>query len=484
MQALAGSSIVRISLSALALSVAAVPARAQQPAPAPGDSVSLSLQDALNRALTVGDEVRIAERRADAAQAQLGVARAAELPRVTTSGAYTHVYESARAQAVGSIFNQPNTYSANANLNVPLYQGGRAAAGVSGARSTRGATQAELADTRQTATLDVLGAYLNALLADRLVHIQEANLELAQQQLTQAQQLERAGRESRYDVLRARVARANLEPALIQARADREAAALELKRLTNLPPAAPVRLTSSLQTAEVQALAATAQALAVDSAALDTLPAVRAAGLRAQAARSAVTVAKADYLPTLSVFLQSGYQAFPLSGIPTSFGRLNTVDCPPGSAADRVCTQQNGGWFSDRSAGLQVSWPVFDGFRTRSNVALARANADIAAAQARQARENAAVQAANARNALLAAQAIFAASGQNVAEAEEAYRLAALRFSRGLGTQLEVQDAQLALLTARTNEARATHGLYLATAELSRALGRPVPLPAGAATTP
>jgi outer membrane protein TolC len=394
------------------------------------------------------------------------------------------VYESARAQAVGSIFNQPNTYSANANLSVPLYQGGRAAGGVRVADRTRGATQAELADTRQAATLDVLGAYLDALLADRLVHIQEANLALAEQQLAQAEQLEHAGRQSRYDVLRARVARANLEPAVIQARADREAATLELKRLANLPPAAPLRLTSTLDAAQVQALAAraAADAIASDSAALDSLPAVRAAQLRARAAGSAVTVARADYLPTISVFLQTGYQAFPLSGLPTTFGRLNTVECPAGSAADRVCTQQNGGWFSDRSAGVQVSWPLFDGFRTRSNVALARAQADIAATQARQAREAAAVAAANSRNQLAAAQAIYAASGQNVAEAEEAYRLAALRFGRGLGTQLEVQDAQLALLTARLNEARATHGLYLATAGVARALGRPVPLPAAAPT--
>ena len=265
------ASFLRLSLAAVSLAASGVPSAAQQPAAAPGDSVSLSIQDALNLALTRGDEVRIAERRTDVARAQLGVARAARLPRLNTSGAYTHVYESARAQAVGSIFNQPNTYTANANLNVPLYQGGRAAAGVRGAGSTRAATEAELADTRQAATLDVLAAYLDALLAERLVRIQEANLALAQQQLAQAEQMERAGRESRYDVLRARVARANLEPAVIQARADREAAAMELKRLTNLPPAAPLRLTSSLAAAEVQALAASTAALAAaaDSAALE-----------------------------------------------------------------------------------------------------------------------------------------------------------------------------------------------------------------------
>jgi outer membrane protein TolC len=163
------------------------------------------------------------------------------------------------------------------------------------------------------------------------------------------------------------------------------------------------------------------------------------------------------------------------------------IDCPAGSAAGRVCTQQNGGWFADRSAGLQVSWPIFDGFRTRANVAAAKAQADVAATQARQARETAAIAAANARSALNAAEALYDASRQNVSQADEAYRLAALRFQRGLGTQLEVQDAQLQLLTARTNEARATHQLYLAAATLSRALGRAIPLPAGgtlpAATT-
>ena len=99
---------------------------------------------------------------------------------------------------------------------------------------------------------------------------------------------------------------------------------------------------------------------------------------------------------------------------------------------------------------------MFDGFRTRSNVALARAFARVAEAQAAQAREAAAVELAQARSDLQTAQAQFAATRLNVAEAEEAFRLASLRFQRGLSTQLDVSDAQLALATAQTNEARAT----------------------------
>ena len=69
-----------------------------------------------------------------------------------------------------------------------------------------------------------------------------------------------------------------------------------------------------------------------------------------------------------------------------------------------------------------------------------------------------------------------------MAEATEAYRLARVRFNRGLSTQLEVQDAQLALMTAEINQARTANDLYLAVAGLARSLGDPVPLPPASTT--
>jgi outer membrane protein TolC len=465
-----------VFLLSLALA-AASPARAQQPAP--GDTMRISIQDAVARALAQGDELRLAESRSRAANAQVGVARSTALPALRMNSTFTHVYENARAQAVGQIFNQPNTYNVNFNLSAPLFQGGRISAGLKSARGLRGAAQADVEQARADVTLDVLRAYLDALFADRLVQIQRDNVRLAEERVRQVEQLERAGRSSRYDVLRARVERSNLEPAAIRAAGDRELALLELRRLANLPASQPVQLVSPVSADAVAALAQAADAPtpAADSAAVAAIPSVRAAELRAQATRAGIAIARADYLPTLSVFIQSGFQAFPTDWrFPTSRGALNTVDCPAGSEPGRVCTQQNGGWFTDRSAGLQVSWPVFDGFRTRSNVALARAQADIARAQAVQAREAAAVELAQARTDLETARAQFAATRANVAEAEEAFRLATLRFQRGLSTQLDVSDAQVALATARSNEARATHELYLAAAGVARAQGRPIPL--------
>jgi len=96
-----------------------------------------------------------------------------------------------------------------------------------------------------------------------------------------------------------------------------------------------------------------------------------------------------------------------------------------------------------------------------------------------QQREQAALDLARARAEFDRARLAFSARAQNSVEAEEAFQLASLRFSRGLATQLEVSDAQVALLTARSTEARATYDLYLAVAELARVRGRPIPLPTG-----
>ena len=453
------------------LLVAAPPLAAQA-----GDTVDLPLGRALELARG-GEEVGLAERRLDAAAAAVGSARAGGLPSVRFNSTFSHVYENARAQAVGQIFNQPNTYNANLTLGVPLFQGGRVRQGTRAARRLREAATADVEDTQLDVGLLTVQAYLAAQLADRLVAIQDSNLVLAEARVRQAEQFEAGGRGSRYDVLRARVERSNLEPLAIAARGERDLALLELRRLTNLPDGTPLRLSTELDPAAVRALAEQIDGAALaDSAALDALPAVRAARLRAEAGDATVRAANAAMLPTVSLNFVNGYQAFPLElSLPVRGGALETIDCPPGSDEGRVCTQQNGGWFSDRSLQLAVSMPLFDGNRARNDLRQVRAQARIADLQAQQALENARADAARARTELASARATFAAVTQTVAEAEEAFRLASLRYARGLGTQLEVSDAQLALLTARTNEARATFDLYLAAAQLARALGRPLP---------
>ena len=433
------------------------------------DTIALSLPAAVERGLRLGDESRIAARQVDVADAQVTMARAAGLPQLRLNGSQSHVMQSARASAVGAIFNQPNTYTANATLSQTLFQGGRILAASRAARHVRAAVRLDQAETTAQVSLDIQRAYLEAMFARNLADIQDTSLALASARLAQVQEFMRAGRASRYDVLRAGVERANIEPIAIQARSNVELALINLKRLINLPFEQPVKLTTTIDTATVIRW--------IDRLLSDPAPvsraAVRSAELIAEARHAGVRVAKADLFPSVSFTGLVGAQAFPRNGFPTARGRFETVPCPPDSPPDRVCSAQNGGWFGDRSFGIQIGFPLFDGFRARGAIDLASAQARLADLELAQTRESVASEAAAARAELERARAAFAARGQNATEALEAFRLAELRQSRGLATQLEVADAQLALTIARTNEARAIYDLYLAAAGYARATGQP-----------
>lgn len=435
------------------------------------DSLSLTLDAAIAGALRTGDEARAAALRVDVADAQVTVARAAALPQLRINATQTHVMESARAQAVGSVFNQPNTYNTNASFSQPLFQGGRLTAGRRAARRVRESARLDESEDRAQVVLDVQRAYLQALFAARALEIQTSAFRLAGERVVQAEQFERAGRAARYDVLRARVEQANIEPNVIQARGDAELAQLDLKRLINAPLDRPIKLVTVIDSSLVRQIVAQAEA----AAGAASRASIRSAELIAAARRDAVSAARADLLPSVAFNAQLGYLAFPITGFPPGRGRLETVACPAGSAPERVCTQQNGGWFPDRSMAFTVSLPVFDGLRAKGNIDLARAQARLAELDLQQERERVSIEIAGARDNLERAKALYAARRQTVSEADEAFRLASLRFARGLGTQLEVSDAQLALVTAQMTEARAIYDLYLAAAALSRALGASTP---------
>jgi len=64
------------------------------------------------------------------------------------------------------------------------------------------------------------------------------------------------------------------------------------------------------------------------------------------------------------------------------------------------------------------------------------------------------------------------ALGETVAQAERGLQIAQVRFQNGIGIQLEVLDAQVALTTARVNRIAALHDLAAAVSALRRAVGR------------
>jgi outer membrane protein TolC len=453
-------------LAATVTLLSAAPLGAQR-----ADSLRLSIADAVTRAMRESDETRIARAQIELTDAQVTTARASGLPQARFAGSYAQTLKNARGDIVGrSIFGQQYTYNTNVNFSQILFQGGRVFAGSRAAGDARQAARFTRAETESDLAVDVQRAYLTTQLNRELLSIQERNLELARERLALVERLEAAGRASRFDVLRARVERTNLEPAVLQARNAVELSEIEVRRILNIPGSQPIVFVSSLDTA---GLAALATAVSADSASDIARASERAALATLNARREGIRVARADLMPTISVYFQAGYLALPVSnGIPTILGK--TFDC---GTATQPRTCQNNGWFADRNFGFQVAWPFFDGLRAKGNIDLAQAQAKLAQLQLDQERERVALDRAGAWAEFRRAQSSFQAQRLNADQAEEAFRIAALRFERGLSTQLEVSDAQLLLLTARTNAARATTDLYLATADLARARGLSIPLP-------
>ncbi|HXQ78449.1 MAG TPA: TolC family protein, partial [Gemmatimonadaceae bacterium] len=144
----------------------------QGSSPASADTLRLSIEEAVAAAQRGSDEVRLSAALVDAAEAQVGLARASGLPQLRINTSYSHVYENARSTAVAQVFNQPNTYSVAASLQQTLFQGGRIVAATHSAGDLRSATRLDEQESRARVNVDVQRAYLNALFAGRLVEIQ------------------------------------------------------------------------------------------------------------------------------------------------------------------------------------------------------------------------------------------------------------------------------------------------------------------------
>ena len=461
-------------LAAGAAVLLAQPAVAQR-ATARADTLRLSIGEAVTHAITDSDESRLSRLTLQVTDAQFGAARANSVPQLRFQGTNAQSLKNARGDIVGSAFQQSYTFQGTFIATQTLFQGGRIISAARAATKLRDASEFDAGETRARLAVDMQRSYLNATFFARIAELQERNLALSTERLQQVEQLEAAGRASRFDVLHARVQRANIEPLVFQSRNDRDNALLDLKRLLDLPMDRPVALTTVLDTGTIRAIV---NASVADAAPEPVRGTVRSAELALMARTDAVRVARGSLMPTVNMNFNYGYLALPTkNGFPNRLGATAGEFCSPPSTT-RLC--QNSGFFADRSFGFTVNWALFDGFLTKSNIEIASAQRSIAETNLHQQREAASLDIARARAEFDRARASWNARGQTSAEAEESFQLAALRFKSGLSTQLEVTDSQFAMLTAQSNEIRALFDVYLATAELARVRGRPIPLPTGA----
>jgi len=342
-------------------------------------------------------------------------------------------------------FGRANTWSLGLSASQTLFAGGRLRAGVDAASAGRRSAAIGLTAAQAQLTLDVVTAFYDAALSDRLVAIAQAALDQADSTLTQTRLRREVGTVPEFDLLRAGVARDNLRPAVIQATAQRDIAYLRLRQMLDLPPGDSLALVTAVGP-EGYTHGPTVAALLARPP--DTTASQRATVRQADEAVAAqealVAVARGESLPAVSISSQYGKVAYPSAALP---------------AWNEFLTNWN------LTVGLQI--PIFTGGRLRANRDIARANLDDAILRRQQVEKGAALDARAATAQLEAATATWRVSAGTVEQATRAYQIGEVRYREGISTQTELLDARLALQQAEANQATAARDLAVARVRLA-----------------
>jgi outer membrane protein TolC len=265
------------------------------------------------------------------------------------------------------------------------------------------------------------------------------------------------GSASEFELLRARVARDNQVPVVLQRRSDRTVAILRLKQLLELPLDDSLALTTDIDEAPAATIAGVSleNAATVIDTSVENRATVREAAENVRAQEGLMRAARAERLPNLA--LTSGYQRlfFPAS----TFPELNDY-------------REN--WTVGISAGVSL----LSGGRIRGGELVAQANLREARARHQQARELAALDARIALAQLAQAEAVWQASVGTAEQARRAYSIDQVRYREGISTQTELTQSQLLVEQATVNRALAARDL--AVARMRAALLKDLPLTAGA----
>jgi outer membrane protein TolC len=172
-------------------------------------------------------------------------------------------------------------------------------------------------------------------------------------------------------------------------------------------------------------------------------PDLKAAEAQEHAARASVDLARANGLPTLS---------------------LGSGPSWAGGNRDTISSHSN-------AIGLTLTLPLFSGFNTTYNVRTAQARVDVAGAQRDNVRLQVAFDVWTAYQSLITATQAIRTTADLLASAEQSENVALGRYKAGVGSILDVLNAQSALAAARLQRIQARLDWNVFRATLAKALG-------------
>lgn len=416
----------------------------------------LGLEDAVKIALLHNQDLQATLLEKDVSRGRVIESYGEVLPKVNASGAYTRVDEVRSIKVADRTVNMGflNSYAADLQVRQPLYRGGAMSSALRAARLYEQLADETVRAKIQTTVFDTASSYYDALLARHLFEVNRDAVASAEAHLRDVEVKRRNGVASRYDVLRAEVDVSNFRAEMIQQQNRLHLAKMRLQRAMGVSPGSEIELSG-----ELRHEAATADLEDALRRAHANRPDLFLSELNVRLQEEAVTVARSEYWPELDAVYNLGWAR----------------PDPHQSMLDE--------WGEEWSAGILLTWPIFDGLRREGRLRREQATLRRREVERNDAEDRAYTEIRQALFTLQDTAELVESQRLNLARAAEGLRLAEVGYREGVNTLVEVTDARAALTRARGLHYQAIHDHTLARLGLQRAMGELGPK-AGESTRP
>ena len=333
--------------------------------------------------------------------------------------------------------------SATLSISQPLYTGGRASATLSAAEADVLSAREGLRSVEQSVLVNVVQAYVDVRRDQERLRIAKENVAVLQRQLDESNARFDVGEITRTDVAQSQARLAAAKAGLSSAQAQLEVSRASYAAVVGQTPGelAPEPSLAGLLPGTVD------QAF---EAAQTTNPGVTSAKFNEQAAAARVAVAKAGYRPTVTARAGVGYDAGRVSGVGSQFDDYSRTV----------------------SGSVTASVPIFTGGLTTSQVRAATERENVARSATESAKRTAIQQVSNAWSNLLASRAGLISNEEQVRATRIAFEGVRQEQQVGLRTTLDVLNAQLELSNAELALVSARRDEYVASAVVLQAMGQ------------
>jgi len=282
----------------------------------------INLQQAIDLSIKNSNNLKIADSKVLLASADVQEAKDRKLPNASVSASYLRLSSANVDIKSSQTSNRPSpkinqAVYGIANVNMPLYAGGRIKYGIESAEYLEKAAKLNVENDKEVVVYNTIQAYTNLYKSSKSVAVIKENLNASVQRDSLFSRLEQNGILARNDLLKAQLTTSNIELSLLDAQNNFTIANINMTLLLGLPENTLIEVDSSFVNVTQQLK----PFMEMENMALQNRKDVQAIAFQKKAAAVGVKVAKAEAYPTIA--LTGGYIAADIPKLITVTNAIN-----------------------------------------------------------------------------------------------------------------------------------------------------------------